>query len=111
MIKDNRYPTQDLQLRLEFIMAVFRLRQLENEKINEYLSMNNPLMRKLYRKVEELIKRGFNRQSRIKLEVRQNVEYKRYHIPDFMYALLVYITGDAGDSDIVISSIEESNAN
>ena len=111
LIKDNRYPTQDLQLRLEFIMAVFRLRQLENEKINEYLSMNNPLMRKLYRKVEELIKRGFNRQSRIKLEVRQNVEYKRYHIPDFMYALLVYITGDAGDSDIVISSIEESNAN
>ena len=110
IFNEKKYQPSDalnLQLRLEFIMAVFRLRRSGNPEIDKHLSMNNILIRKLYQKVEELIRYDFSMKSRIQLEVHQGEEYRHYCIPDFMYALLVYITGDSGDSDIVISSINE----
>lgn len=45
-------------------------------------------------------------ESRINLDkFKQSVEFEQYNIHDFFYVLLICITGERGDSDIVISSV------
>lgn len=100
---------QQLLLHLEYILAVYRLRQQGNRDINWYLSLNNPLLRELRQKVESLINNHVvdTSKSRLKLDVKQGLEYDKYKIPDFLYALLVYINDEAGNDDIRIQKIEE----
>ena len=96
-----------LILELEFVMAVFRLRENADEDLSRYLSLNNPLLYKLYRKIESFIyAKSFEKtKSRVQLKVKKSVEFQKYNIPDFFYALLSYITGETGENDIVIQSI------
>ena len=92
---------------LEFILAVFRLREDADENLSRYLSLNNPLLRKLYKTLEKFIAKKFfdEVKTRIEINVNQSVEFQRYNIPNLFYALLVYITGEQGESDIIISSV------
>ena len=89
-------------------MGVFRLRQLGNKEINEFMSLNNPLMQELRDIVEKIIaERKLDlSKSRLELEVHQGMEYAKYQIPDLLYALLVYINDEAGDGDIRITKIK-----
>ena len=97
-----------LMLAFEFIFAVFRLRETADEDLSKYLSLNNPRLRQLYSQVENFIAENYfeHVKSRINLEkFKQSVEFEQYNIHDFFYVLLVCITGERGDSDIVISSV------
>ena len=93
---------------LEFILAVFRLRQKGDDFLNKILSLNNKKMRQLYNALENMIEKNYTLPtSRIELEVKKSVEYEKYNIPDIYYALLVYLTG--GEDEIKISGISEED--
>ena len=95
-----------LMLAFEFVLAVFRLRESADEELSRYLSLNNPAMRLLYSHLEKLIGDFEEVKTRINLkDFKQSEEYKQYNIHDFFYALLICITGESGESDIVIPSV------
>ena len=95
---------------LEYIIAIFRLRSFNNSAINERLSLNNHRMRLLYKHVEKLIseKNGWLERSRLNFEITQPDEWKSKNIPDMLYALLVYITGESGVGEIKITKITDN---
>lgn len=97
-----------LMLAFEFVFAVFRLRETADEELSKYLSLNNPSLRQLYSQVENFIAENYFKRvkSRINFDkIEQSAEFAKYNIQDFFYALLMYITGECGDSDIVIASV------
>lgn len=95
----------------EYVLAMFRLRKLGDAETDRQLSLNNPELRQLYRYLEDRIRKhalsGFY--TRLRLAVTRSKEYDRYaDVPDFIYALLVCLTGTQDDSSIVITSIEDT---
>lgn len=95
----------------EYVLALFRLRKLGDPELDRQLSLNNPELRKLCRYLEDRIRKhalsGFY--TRLRLAVTRSREYDRYaDVPDFIYALLVCLTGTQDDSSIVITSIEDT---
>ena len=94
----------DIRYCLEYILGILRLRALENETLNKkYLSLNNINLLKLYRYLEIMISNHIKLYSFLKLEITNKGGYD--FIPDFMYALLVYISGYNTDSEIKIFGI------
>lgn len=94
----------------EYVLAMFRLRRLKNAEIDTVLSLNNLEMRKLYRCLENQIRNHAlgDIKTRICLTVTRSEEYACYaDVPDFIYALLVCMTGTQDNSSIVITSIED----
>lgn len=92
---------------LEYVLAVFRLRDRGDADINKKLSLNNEAMRNLYATTEEMIENKYALPpSRIELEANQSEEFRANNISDFYYALLVYITG--GEDEIKLVGINES---
>lgn len=91
---------------LEYILGVLRLRSLNNEDLNKkYLSLNNANLMSLYRYLEIMVFNDTRIYSFLKLEITN----KAYDIPDFMYALLVYISSYNSASEIKISGINTDN--
>lgn len=108
--KPNRYPKGLQASAYEYVLAMFRLRRLGDAEIDRQLSLNNPEMRRLYRYLEDQIQRHAlsDFYTRLRLAVTRSREYDRYaDVPDFIYALLVCLTGTQDDSSIVITSIED----
>lgn len=100
----NRENLSDIRYCLEYILGILRLRSLENETLNKkYLSLNNANLLNLYRYIEIMISNHTKLYSFLKLEITNKGGYE--FIPDFMYALLVYISGYNTDSEIRISGI------
>lgn len=100
----NKDDLSDIRYCLEYILGILRLRALENETLNKkYLSLNNTNLLKLYRYLEIMISNHTKLYSFLKLEITNKGGYD--FIPDFMYALLVYISGYNTDSEIKISGI------
>ncbi len=100
----NKEDLSDIRYCLEYILGILRLRVLENETLNKkYLSLNNTNLLKLYRYLEIMISNHTKLYSFLKLEITNKGGYD--FIPDFMYALLVYISGYNTDSEIKISGI------
>ena len=100
----NKEDLSDIRYCLEYILGILRLRVLGNETLNKkYLSLNNANLLKLYRYLEIMISNHTKLYSFLKLEVTNKGGYD--FIPDFMYALLVYISGYNTDSEIKISGI------
>jgi hypothetical protein len=100
----------DVSLNLSYVLAIFRLRALDIDNINEHLSMNYKPVRKLYSTIEEIInilKRDKSEiWSHVRLEIEKGEQYS--DIPDLFYALLLYITGNTGANSIRISEVEDS---
>ncbi len=92
---------------LEYILAVYRLRSLGDENLNRYLSRNNPNIQELYRSLEiivdAIIEGSFKIRSYLRLDIPNKGIYK--DVPDLLYALLVYVTGDDTASDIRITGL------
>lgn len=100
----NRENLLDIRYCLEYILGILRLRALENETLNKkYLSLNNANLLKLYRYLEIMISNHTKLYSFLKLEITNKGGYD--FIPDFMYAMLVYVSGYNTDSEIKISGI------
>lgn len=91
---------------LEFILAMFRLRDKGDDAINKTLSLNNGKVRELYETVEDMIDENYKLPpSRIELEIKKSADYEK-KISDLYYALLIYING--GEDDIKISGISDN---
>lgn len=90
---------------MEFLLACFRLRQKHDSELDETLSLNNPLLRKVYDKLNEDLdkKDRCPVRSRLHFNIKQSPEYQPYHIPAFEYAMLTYITGIEPGSGIQLS--------
>ncbi len=101
---------RDIGKCIEYILGVFRLRELGDSQLNYKLSLNNPKIQTLYFYIEKIIEKVKNNEfgikSFLKLEISDKGQYK--DIPDLLYAMLVYITGDTGSSNIKIN-IDETD--
>lgn len=95
---------------IEYVLGVFRLRGVENQapEILEALSLNDPDIQKLQKcaeaACEQQEKSDLNR-TRIRFQKPTAEEYRK--IPDLLYALLKYITGESGE-EIIITGIEDA---
>lgn len=100
----NKERWKDIRYCLEYILGILRLRALKNETLNlKYLSLNNANLLNMYRYLELMISNHVNLYSFLKLEISNKGGYD--YISDFMYALLIYISGYNTDSEIKISGI------
>jgi len=90
---------------LEFILAVFRLRNLNDPEINDRLSLNHPLIQDLYACIEKIAQKKLSPRTMLILNVKKNSGFQ--DIPDIIYAVACYITGEMGEGDIVISGLNE----
>lgn len=100
----NRDDLSDIRYCLEYVLGILRLRVIGNETLNKkYLSLNNAKLINLYRYLEIMIGNNTKLYSFLKLEITNKGGYD--FIPDFIYALLVYISGYNTDSEIKISGI------
>lgn len=91
---------------LEFILAMFRLRDRNDDALNKQLSLNSGKVRELYDTLEDMIDEGYELpESRIELEITKTADYAD-KIADLYYALLICING--GEDDIKISGIKDS---
>lgn len=96
---------KDVSMYIEFIIGVFRLRQTEDEQICKKLSMNNANVRKLYSFVEQIIADKIEIRTHLQLDINKKGEFENSDIPDLLFVLLMYITGNTGESDIRISGV------
>lgn len=93
---------------LEYILAVYRLRSLGDEGVNRYLSRNNPIVEELYRTLESLVDAVVDGTLEIRSFLKLDISGKKelyQDMPDLLYALLVYVTGDDGAGDIKITGL------
>ena len=95
---------------IEYVLGVFRLRGVENQapEILEALSLNNPDIQKLQKCAEAACdqqEKSDLRRTRIRFQKPAVEEYR--DIPDLLYALLKYITGESGE-EIIITGIEDA---
>lgn len=100
--KEKKGYLHDIVILLEIILGAFRLRHLNDPEISKRLSLANEKVVLLYEVIEKLIKRGIKIKSSLKLDIKDKGQYSE--IPDLLYALLIYITGNEGDEGIIISS-------
>ena len=95
---------KDITMCLEYILGALRLRNYNDSDLNYRLSMNNPLVRELYNLIEQIIDRKIEIYSFLKLDVQNKGVYDA--VPDLLYALLVFISGEKGAGDIKISGLD-----
>lgn len=95
---------------LEFMLAIFRLRELENAELNLFLSRNNPKISNLYIVLENLSQKIINSKNVelktfVKIDVTKSENNEE--IPTILYALILYVTGNNSANEIKISGIDD----
>ena len=98
--KRNKY-AKDLYMYFEYALGVFRMRQLGDPNVNAKLSLNDKAVQTLYGLVEKAIDDGIPISTFLDLRISDKKQYEG--IPDLLYALLVYITGNEEGDSIQIS--------
>ncbi len=106
LCQDNYNNTKDITLCLEYILGSFRLREYGDHDLNYHLSLNSKAGQMLYQLIEGIIenKKGEQVRSELKLEVPNKGIYE--DIPNILYAILLYITGEKGAGDIRITGLD-----
>lgn len=103
----NYKKSSDIVMCLEYILGVFRRRELNEVEVQFQLSLNNPKVEELNTILEMLV----NMEIKIKTYLNVAVTNKQLEkIPDLLYALLVYIKGEKNDSEIIIKGINEESS-
>lgn len=100
---------KNLACSLEFILGVFRLRSLNDDNISKYLSLNNDNIQLLYSYIEKIIHDNIQFKSFLELNIADKGAYQ--NIPDLLYALLIYITGQKNSDGILITGVNDSEEN
>lgn len=95
---------KDITKCLEYILGTLRLRKYNDLDLNYRLSMNNPLVRELYDLIEQIIDRKIKINSFLDLDVQNKGVYDT--VPDLLYALLIFISGEKGAENIKISGLD-----
>ena len=101
-------------LAFEYVLAVLRLRSLDDKELNRKLSRNNRVMANVYMEVEKRVMEVKNDpslehryNSRINFDDKTLKMAKDKNMPVFLYVLLSYITGEKGENEIKITEIKE----
>ena len=84
----------------------FRLRELHDEKLDNALSLNNPRMQRLYSCLEEIAIKAPKLNTILKIDVKKSSDYA--NVPEIVYAVACYITGEIGDGDIIITRLDDN---
>lgn len=108
---NNKSNMRNITAYLEFVLAVFRLRELGDSEINQELSMNKKNIRGLYKNLETLAdylvkNKDDEIRTFVQISVKRSEQYK--NIPDLLYALLIYVSGRNADEEIIISGVDEN---
>lgn len=103
---NSAFPSQATRL-CELSFALLRLRAVGDESIKSLLNSNSRQLMTLTRNIEKLMeiqnRAKFPMESKIGLNAKKPPS--RAAIPDVLYAIYLYLTGDDGANDIVITSI------
>ncbi len=107
--KGNRRIGKDITLCLEYILAVYRLRERydTDERVMMMLSQNTRKIRTLYDYVERIIDMVIDGLIDIKCMLDLEVSNKGLYenVPNLLYALLICITGNTEAGDIRIAGL------
>lgn len=105
----NRKAGKDITMCLEYILAVYRLREkyCTSEDVMKILSQNNRNVQRLYEYLEKIIDMARDIIIEIKCLLNLEIADKGIYdsIPNLLYALLVYITGNTEAGDIRIKGL------
>lgn len=92
---------------LEYILALLRLRSLDEHDIKIKLSLIDPDMQRIYQCIEfivsEVITKSLAVKTHLKLDIKNKGAYE--NVPDLLYAVLFFITGYDSSSDINITGL------
>lgn len=106
---NKRKVGKDITLCLEYILAVYRLRERygDNQSVMKILSQNTKKIRLLYEYVEEIV--DMVRDGKITIKCKLALEFTDKgmfnDIPNLLYALLICITGNSKANDIMIAGL------
>lgn len=108
VVNDGKgYQIATLCKHLELLLALLRSRRIEDEEFKMIFAPDNDLTKKYVALVDDVSKLVFD--SGINLKSRINLQIKKPEIfcstPDLVYALRMYLTGDAGANMIGITSV------
>lgn len=94
---------------LELLLALLRSRQIEGEEFKIIFAPNNDLTKKYVTLIDDVSKividSDIELKSRISLQIEKPEMFR--NTPDLLYALRMYLTGNAGASAIGITSVSD----
>lgn len=109
IVRERGYQSAALCKHLELVFALLRIRGIEDERFKMILAPDNDLTKKYVNLVDDVsrivIDSGINLKSRINLQIEKPEMFR--NTPDLLYALRMYLTGDAGASAIGITSVSD----
>lgn len=110
VVNDGKgYQIATLCKHLELLLALLRSRQIECEEFKMIFAPDNDLTKKYVTLVDDVsrivIDSNIELKSRISLQIEKPEMFR--NTPDLLYALRMYLTGDAGASAIGITSVSD----
>ncbi|WP_462183037.1 hypothetical protein [Pseudoalteromonas maricaloris] len=111
VVNDGKgYQIATLCKHLELLLALLRSRGIEGEEFKMIFAPDNDLTKKYVTLVDDVsrivIDRNIELKSRISLQIEKPEMFR--NTPDLLYALRMYLTGDAGARSIFVNSINEN---
>ena len=96
---------------LELLLALLRLRKFDNESIKALLYPNDPHIKQFIELIDQIIEasrsnRSVKLKSRIQLDLKKPTAFEG--VPDLLYALQMYLSGDDGADAIEIIKVDDS---
>lgn len=103
------YQIATLCKHLELLLALLRSRDLEDKDSKMIFAPNNDLTKQYVNLIDNLskllINSGMNLKSRISLQIEKPESLCK--VPDLLYVLRMYLTGDSGASSISITAVSD----
>lgn len=107
--RERSYQTNTLCKHLELLLALLRSRKSIDEELKMILTPEKELTKKYVSLIDEVSKIVID--NKIQIKSRINLQIKKPEMfsnaPDLLYALRMYLTGDDGAHNIIISGISE----
>lgn len=110
VVNDGKgYQVATLCKHLELLLALLRSRRIEDEEFKMIFAPDNDLTKRYVALVDDVskivIESDIELKSRISLQIEKPEMFR--NTPDLLYALRMYLTGDAGASSIGITSVSD----
>ncbi|MDM1782880.1 DUF2357 domain-containing protein [Acinetobacter bereziniae] len=105
----KKYQIATLSNHLELLLALLRSRELEDKDSKMIFAPNNDLTKQYVNLIDNLskllINSGMNLKSRISLQIEKPESLCK--VPDLLYVLRMYLTGDSGANSISITAVSD----
>jgi hypothetical protein len=109
--RERAYQANTLCKHLELLLALLRSRGNEDTKFKMILAPEKELTKQYVTLVDDVSKvvidNDIELKSRISLQINKPKIFK--NTPDILYALRMYLTGDTGANNIIITSITDND--